>query len=206
MASLPEPMNELEQRWRDLGEFIREQRRIGHLSLRKLSEMAGISNPYLSQIERGLRKPSAEILQQIARALEISSETLYVRAGILEEREGEHDLVSEIRRDPFLTEEQKKTLVHIYESFAAETKAAYLATGAAPDELVTPADDTPADDTPAPVAAGSGNGAKPGANGSSADPRPGSAGDTGTDPPASSTGTSSTGTPSTGGSPPGGEG
>jgi transcriptional regulator with XRE-family HTH domain len=98
MAALPEPMNELEQRWRDLGEFIREQRRIGHLSLRKLSEMAGISNPYLSQIERGLRKPSAEILQQIARALEISSETLYVRAGILEARDGDHDLVTEIRR------------------------------------------------------------------------------------------------------------
>jgi transcriptional regulator with XRE-family HTH domain len=88
---------DLEHRWRDLGEFIRDQRRVGHLSLRKLSELAGISNPYLSQIERGLRKPSAEILQQIARALEISSETLYVRAGILEEREGA-DLVAEIRR------------------------------------------------------------------------------------------------------------
>ena len=90
---------DLENRWRDLGEFIRDQRRIGHLSLRKLSELAGISNPYLSQIERGLRKPSAEILQQIARALEISAETLYVRAGILEERDGA-DLVGEIRRDP----------------------------------------------------------------------------------------------------------
>ncbi len=113
-------MNELENRWRDVGEFIREQRRIGHLSLRKLSEMAGVSNPYLSQIERGLRKPSAEILQQIARALEISRESLYIRAGILEEREGEIDLVSAIRRDPFINEEQKKTLVHIYQSFAAE--------------------------------------------------------------------------------------
>ena len=61
--------DDFETRWRELGEFIREQRRVGHLSLRKLSEMAGISNPYLSQIERGLRKPSAEILQQIARAL-----------------------------------------------------------------------------------------------------------------------------------------
>ena len=90
---------DLENRWRDLGEFIRDQRRIDHLSLRKLSELAGISNPYLSQIERGLRKPSAEILQQIARALEISAETLYVRAGILEERDGA-DLVGEIRRDP----------------------------------------------------------------------------------------------------------
>ena len=110
-------MNELENRWRDLGEFIREQRRVGHLSLRKLSEMAGISNPYLSQIERGLRKPSAEILQQIARALEISSETLYVRAGILEAQDGETDLVAEIRRDPWINEEQKKTLIQIYTSF-----------------------------------------------------------------------------------------
>lgn len=117
-------MNELETRWRDLGEFIREQRRVGHLSLRKLSEMAGISNPYLSQIERGLRKPSAEILQQIARALEISSETLYIRAGILEPRDGEADLVAEIRRDVWLSEEQKKTLVQIYESFRAERRAA----------------------------------------------------------------------------------
>ncbi|MCU1354684.1 MAG: Helix-turn-helix domain [Acidimicrobiales bacterium] len=117
-------MSELETRWHDLGEFIREQRRVGHLSLRKLSEMAGISNPYLSQIERGLRKPSAEILQQIARALEISSETLYVRAGILEAREGDTDLVTEIRRDPWINEEQKKTLVQIYESFRAERRAA----------------------------------------------------------------------------------
>jgi transcriptional regulator with XRE-family HTH domain len=112
---------ELENRWRDLGEFIREQRRIGHLSLRKLSEMAGISNPYLSQIERGLRKPSAEILQQIARALEISSETLYIRAGILEEREGQDEVIPAIRRDPVLTEDQKKTLVQIYESFRRES-------------------------------------------------------------------------------------
>ncbi len=117
-------MAELETRWRDLGEFIREQRRVGHLSLRKLSEMAGISNPYLSQIERGLRKPSAEILQQIARALEISSETLYVRAGILEDHASDADLVAEIRRDPWLHEEQKKTLVQIYESFRSERRAA----------------------------------------------------------------------------------
>ncbi len=109
--------NDLDRRWHDLGEFIREQRNVGQLSLRKLSEMAGVSNPYLSQIERGLRRPSAEILQQIARALEISSETLYVRAGILDEPDGEPDLVAEIRRDPYITEDQKKTLVHIYESF-----------------------------------------------------------------------------------------
>jgi transcriptional regulator with XRE-family HTH domain len=114
---------ELESRWHELGEYIREQRRSGHLSLRKLSEMAGISNPYLSQIERGLRKPSAEILQQIARALEISSETLYVRAGILEEREGS-DLAEEIRRDPNLTEEQRRTLLQIYTSFRHENDRA----------------------------------------------------------------------------------
>ena len=115
---------EIESRWHDLGGFIRDQRRVGHLSLRKLSEMAGISNPYLSQIERGLRKPSAEILQQIARALEISAETLYIRAGILEEREGGSDLIGEIRRDPHITEDQKKTLVRIYESFRHENEPA----------------------------------------------------------------------------------
>jgi len=114
----------LDRRWHDLGEFIREQRSIGQLSLRKLSEMAGVSNPYLSQIERGLRRPSAEILQQIARALEISSETLYVRAGILDEPDGEVDVVGEIRRDPRISEEQKKALVRIYESFVRESDAA----------------------------------------------------------------------------------
>ncbi len=111
--------DDLDRRWHDLGEFIREQRNLGQLSLRKLSEMAGVSNPYLSQIERGLRRPSAEILQQIARALEISSETLYVRAGILDEPDGEVDVIGEIRRDPRITEEQKKTLVRIYDSFVS---------------------------------------------------------------------------------------
>ena len=80
-------MMEFPDRWRELGEFIREQRSVARLSVRRLSDMAGISNPYLSQIERGLRRPSAEILQQIARALRISAETLYVRAGILEARD-----------------------------------------------------------------------------------------------------------------------
>jgi transcriptional regulator with XRE-family HTH domain len=112
--------NELEQRWRDLGEFIRDQRRLGNLSLRKLSEMADVSNPYLSQIERGLRKPSAEILQQLARALHISAETLYVRAGILDDRDDATDLTETIRRDPYLTQAQKKTLVTVYESFRRE--------------------------------------------------------------------------------------
>ncbi len=116
-----EPVKEeIDKRWHDLGEFIREQRNVGQMSLRKLSELAGVSNPYLSQIERGLRKPSAEILQQIARALEISSETLYVRAGILDEPDAVVDLVKEIRRDQTITEDQKKTLVRIYESFRRE--------------------------------------------------------------------------------------
>ena len=101
----------------DLGEFIRDQRRSARLSLRKLSELAGISNPYLSQIERGLRKPSAEILQAIARALRISAETLYVRAGILEARDGDSDIVSEILRDTTITERQKQVLIEIYRSF-----------------------------------------------------------------------------------------
>lgn len=100
----------------ELGSFIREQRRGAQLSLRKLSDAAGISNPYLSQIERGLRKPSAEILQAIAKALRISAETLYVRAGILDE-DREHDLVAEILKDPFITERQKQVLVDIYRSF-----------------------------------------------------------------------------------------
>src|SRR5260221_12304048 len=115
-------MKELPDRWRELGEFIREQRAGASLSLRKLSDMAGISNPYLSQIERDLRKPSAEILQQIAKALRISAETLYVRAGILEEREGDHDLVGEILRDPTITEAQKQALIQVYVSFQHENE------------------------------------------------------------------------------------
>jgi transcriptional regulator with XRE-family HTH domain len=113
-------VKELPDRWQDLGEFIRDQRNTARLSLRRLSDMAGISNPYLSQIERGLRKPSAEILQQIAKALRISAETLYVRAGILEDHGAERDLGGEILRDPFLTEEQKQTLARIYLSFRHE--------------------------------------------------------------------------------------
>jgi transcriptional regulator with XRE-family HTH domain len=107
----------IDTRLHDLGEFIRDQRRTARLSLRKLSELAGISNPYLSQIERGLRKPSAEILQSIARALAISAETLYVRAGILEARDGEHDLVGEILRDSTISERHKQTLIDIYRTF-----------------------------------------------------------------------------------------
>ena len=107
-------------RWRDLGEFIREQRGSARLSLRRLSELAGISNPYLSQIERGLRRPSAEILQQIAKALRISAETLYVQAGILEPRDTPDDLARRILSDPHISEGHKQALVQIYHSFRRE--------------------------------------------------------------------------------------
>jgi transcriptional regulator with XRE-family HTH domain len=119
-----DPIGQLPDRWHDLGEFIREQRNGARLSLRKLSEAAGISNPYLSQIERGLRKPSAEILQQIAKALRISAETLYVRAGILEERDPDDDLENAILRDRFLGEDQKQTLIQIYRAFRSEPTTA----------------------------------------------------------------------------------
>lgn len=114
------PEDEPADRWGDLGEFIREQRRTTHLSLRKLAELAGVSNPYLSQIERGLRKPSAEILQQIARGLSISAESLYVRAGILDDRSHTVDVVAEIRRDTTLSADQQQALIRIYEAFRAE--------------------------------------------------------------------------------------
>jgi transcriptional regulator with XRE-family HTH domain len=111
---------QLPDRWRELGSFIREQRSTARLSLRRLSELAGISNPYLSQIERGLRRPSAEILQQIAKALRISAETLYVQAGILEPNREESDLARHILGDPHLSEDQKQALVRIYLSFRHE--------------------------------------------------------------------------------------
>lgn len=100
-----------------LGEFIREQRNSAQVSLRQLASLAGVSNPYLSQIERGLRRPSAEILQQIAKGLQISAETLYVRAGILREQDGESDVTAAILRDPALTERQKQVLLEVYRSF-----------------------------------------------------------------------------------------
>ncbi|MGH3341610.1 MAG: helix-turn-helix domain-containing protein [Carbonactinosporaceae bacterium] len=106
-----------------VGEYIREQRRNAQYSLRQLAEVAGVSNPYLSQIERGLRKPSAEILQQIAKALRISAETLYVQAGILEEREGDLEVPAVILADPSINERQKRVLLEIYESFRKENAA-----------------------------------------------------------------------------------
>jgi transcriptional regulator with XRE-family HTH domain len=107
---------------RGLGDYIREQRRSAQISLRQLARQAGVSNPYLSQIERGLRKPSAEILQQIAKALRISAEALYVQAGILEEREGT-ELAQALLYDPHLTERQKQVLIEIYDSFRKENEA-----------------------------------------------------------------------------------
>ena len=108
----------VEQRLRDLGEFIRNQREGARLSLRGLSSRTGISNPYLSQIERGLRKPSAEILQQIARGLAISAETLYERAGILDARESDvvPDVVTAITRAADLDDQAKAALIGVYQS------------------------------------------------------------------------------------------
>jgi transcriptional regulator with XRE-family HTH domain len=108
---------------------LREQRESAQLSLRQLAEMAGVSNPYLSQIERGLKRPSAEILQQIAKGLQVSAESLYVRAGILDERVADHDpaavpdVISAIAADPVLTDRQRGVLVDIYLSFVGEDEA-----------------------------------------------------------------------------------
>ncbi|MFF8727873.1 helix-turn-helix domain-containing protein [Streptomyces sp. NPDC015171] len=106
----------------NLGEYLREQRRSAQLSLRQLADAAGVSNPYLSQIERGLRKPSAEVLQQVAKALRISAETLYVRAGILDAERDRDEVETRavILADPSLNERQKQVLLQIYESFRKE--------------------------------------------------------------------------------------
>src|SRR5436309_7062068 len=104
-----------------LGSYIREQRRKSRLTLRKLSGAAGVSIPYLSQVERGLRKPSADILQAIARGLSISAETLYVQAGMLEHR-STTDVISAVMADASITERQKQALVSIYEAFREESR------------------------------------------------------------------------------------
>lgn len=105
----------------DVGAFIRSQRERAEMSIRKLAELADVSNPYLSQIERGLRKPSAEILQQVANALRISVETLYVRAGFLADDEHTSTVSEAIEHDPDLTAEQKAALLNVYESFLASS-------------------------------------------------------------------------------------
>ncbi|MGH4023361.1 MAG: helix-turn-helix domain-containing protein [Pseudonocardiaceae bacterium] len=104
---------------RDIGNYIREQRNTAQMSLRQLARLAGVSNPYLSQVERGLRKPSARILQQIAKGLRISAEALYVQAGILDRPLG-GPVVDAVVADPDLTERQKQVLLDIYESFRRE--------------------------------------------------------------------------------------
>ena len=109
---------------RSLGDYIREQRAASDISLRQLAKLAGVSNPYLSQIERGLRKPSAEILQQIAKALRISAEALYVQAGFLEQREGSGVVVDAVLADEGLNERQKQVLIEIYDSFRKENSTA----------------------------------------------------------------------------------
>ena len=106
-----------------LGAFIKEQRDAAEMSLRQLAAQAGVSNPYLSQVERGLRKPSAEILGRIAQGLRISAETLYVQAGILAEREGDAAVTTAIAADASLTERQRTTLLQIYAAFQAENRA-----------------------------------------------------------------------------------
>jgi len=118
---------------RTLGEYIREQREAAEVSLRQLAKNAGVSNPYLSQVERGLKKPSAEILGQIASALRISAETLYVRAGLLEPRAGNAAVTESIAADETLTERQRQVLLEIYAAFQSENAALATAT-----ELTTP--------------------------------------------------------------------
>lgn len=126
-----------------IGEYIREQREQAKISLRQLSQAAGVSNPYLSQIERGLRKPSAEILQQIAKGLRISAEALYVKAGILEDEPADSGVRSALLADPSLSERQKQVLIEIYESFRKENGAA---AGAMPEGA--PEDGAPVIDIP----------------------------------------------------------
>jgi transcriptional regulator with XRE-family HTH domain len=106
----------------DIGTFIRTQREAAQVSVRQLAEKAGVSNPYLSQIERGLRKPSADVLQQIAKALRVSAEVLYVRAGILEPSE-KSEVRDAIITDIAITERQKQVLLDIYTSFCHQNEA-----------------------------------------------------------------------------------
>jgi transcriptional regulator with XRE-family HTH domain len=112
---------------KSIGDYIREQREQARISMRQLAQAAGVSNPYLSQIERGLRKPSADILQQIAKGLRISAEALYVQAGILEDRPADSGVRSALLADAELSERQKQVLIEIYESFRKENAAAAAA-------------------------------------------------------------------------------
>lgn len=113
-------MTASEQQPRDLGAFIRDLRRNAKISLRQLAHQAGVSNPYLSQIERGLRKPSAEVLAQLAAALRVSTPAMYLRAGLLDPKDG-HGVLAAIAADPDLTIAQKQSLTQIYEAFRRES-------------------------------------------------------------------------------------
>lgn len=117
MVDKKEIQQDLTTRIKDVGSFIREQRNNARMSLRKLAKTAGVSNPYLSQIERGIRKPSAEILQAIARGLKISAEVLYVRAGILEKNDDQTDVEIAIMGDTRLKSRQREVLIDLYRSF-----------------------------------------------------------------------------------------
>jgi transcriptional regulator with XRE-family HTH domain len=122
---------------RDVGGFIRDLRHNAKISLRQLAEQAGVSNPYLSQIERGLRKPSAEVLQQLASALRVSTPVMYLRAGLLDDKEG-HGVLASIAADPDLTMPQKQSLSQIYETFRREN--ARQAEATAPTDSATPSE------------------------------------------------------------------
>ncbi|MFY1578837.1 helix-turn-helix domain-containing protein [Verrucosispora sp. WMMD703] len=115
----------------DVGGFIRDLRRNAKISLRQLAEQAGVSNPYLSQIERGLRRPSAEVLQQLASALRVSTPAMYLRAGLLDDKEGQGVLAA-IAVDPDLTMAQKQSLTQIYETFRRENARLTEATATTP--------------------------------------------------------------------------
>ena len=120
----------------DIGSFIRAQREAAQVSVRQLAEKAGVSNPYLSQIERGLRKPSADVLSQIAKALRVSAEVLYIRAGILEPSES-NEVRDVIITDTAITERQKQVLLDIYTSFCEQNEAALVQEGRQTDEEPT---------------------------------------------------------------------
>lgn len=135
-----------------IGEYIRQQRQQAKISLRQLAAQAGVSNPYLSQIERGLRKPSAEILNQIAKGLRISAEALYVQAGLIEQREPDSGVLAALRADTTLTERQRQVLIDIYESFRKEnreeapappTQPQTARTGPEPHDQAVPDQDAP---------------------------------------------------------------
>ena len=130
-----------------LGDFIREQRDQAQMSLRQLAKAADVSNPYLSQVERGLRRPSAEILGRIAGGLRISAETLYVRAGFLDQRDGDETVTTAIAADPTLTERQRATLLQIYAAFQAENAAQAAREAAEAEQPGTEDPDTEDPDT-----------------------------------------------------------